>query len=129
MKTKIEPSDTVPAILMKMSEGNPGAITVCAQILTKGAEIDPDDAMGGIGKILSLDTLGLYGSKIWMLFKDVCGQNIHRTLAVLRGWQLGFISSEMVRHAVDNRGEGLDLVDICRQVKERLPKFQTEQPE
>lgn len=111
-------------VMTKMSEGNPGALTVCMNILKNGERIDPDGAMGGLGPILSLDTLNLYGSKIWMLFKDVCESDLAQMLAVLRGWQLGMLSETQVRHAVENYGEGINVPDICGKVVERLPRFQ-----
>jgi len=107
-----------------MSEGNPGALTVCMNIIKNGEQIDPDNLMGGLGVILSLDTLGLYGSKIWMLFKDVCGSNLPKMIAVLRGWQLGFLSAAKIHHAVENYGEGINVDEICTKVVKQLPRFQ-----
>lgn len=123
MRTKIVLTDSIEDALFKMSEGNPGAVTVCLQIMKEASQIDPDDAMGGIGPILSLDTLGLYGSKIWMLYKDVCDHDLSKMLGVLRGWQLGFLNEAQVRHATENRGDGINLDEICSKVCERLPRF------
>jgi hypothetical protein len=128
MKTKIELTDSIQDVLFKMSEGNPGALTVCLGILEHGEKIDPDNAMGGLGIILSLDTLGLYGSKIWMLFRDVCESDLAQMLAMLRGWQLGMLSETQVRHAVENHGDGINVADICQKVTERLPRFQLKPP-
>jgi hypothetical protein len=36
-----------------------------------------------------LDSLGIYGPNVWVIFKDVCEQNHARMLAVLRATQLG----------------------------------------
>jgi hypothetical protein len=124
MNTKLDLNDSMQDVMFKMSEGNPGALTVCLNVLKNGENIDPDNAMGGLGVILSLDTLGLYGSKIWMLFKDVCESDLAQMLAVLRGHQLGYLSDAQVRHAVDNYGEGINVPDICAKVTERLPRFQ-----
>ena len=124
MKTKIDFNDSMMEMLIKMSEGNPGALTVCLNILKNGKQIDPDNMMGGFSEILSLDILGLYGSKIWMLFKDVCESDLSKMLAVLRGWQLGMLSETQVRHAVENHGAGINVTDICAKVVERLPNFQ-----
>lgn len=115
--------------MFKMSEVNPGALTVILKILADGSQIDPDSAMGGLGAILSLDSLGIYGSKIWMLYKDVCDCDLPRMLAVLRGWQLGFVKEPEIRHAVENRGAGMSLEGICQKVAERLPKFKFSVPD
>ncbi len=64
-----------------MSEGNPGAITVLAEIIKA-------DPITGVIKILNLDSLDIRGSKIWMLYKDCCGQDMDkffRTLDFIRG--------------------------------------------
>lgn len=128
MKTKIQLNDSMQEILFKMSEGNPGALTLCLTILEKGHEIDPDCAMGGLGAILGMDSLGLYAHKIWMLYKDVCGCNLPVMLAVLRGHQLGLVSEQDLLNAVSNHGAGINLDEICAKVAERLPKFQFNQP-
>lgn len=85
--------DTVQSALIKMSDGNPGALTVLAAMLRDGKRIDPLGFAGGFGAVLSLDTEGVYGSRIWLLFKDVCGESLVRTLAVLRAVQLGLLTS------------------------------------
>lgn len=124
MKSKIELTDSMQDVLFKMSEGNPGALTVCLGILEHGEKIDPDNAMGGMGGIVNLDTLQLYGAKIWMLFNDVCGKDLPQMLAVLRGHQLGYVTDDQVHHAVENYGDGINIADICTKVVKRLPRFQ-----
>lgn len=123
MKEKIQLTDSIPDVLFKISEGNPGALNVCINILKEGEKIDPDNALGGLGVLLSLDTLGLYGSKIWMLYKDVCDCELSAMLAVLRAWQLGFATADQIHRAVDNRGDGLNVADMHAKVVERLPSF------
>ncbi len=68
-------------MIMVMGEGNPGAITVLANMMN-------DDPIMGPIRILHLDHYEIRGSKLWMLFKDCCGQNLekmYRTLDFLRG--------------------------------------------
>jgi hypothetical protein len=95
--------------------------------LTYGAEIDPDDWAGGLGPLLFMDSNRIYGSRIWQLYKDVCNQSLVRMLAVLRAWQLGFISGHALHHAIDNCGEGLDVDELLGRVQERLPRFGCEE--
>ena len=125
--SRIKLHDSIVDVGMKMSEGNPGALTVLLAMMNEGARIDPDGALGGLGAALSLDTHGIYGSRIWMLYKDVCGENLPMTLAVLRACQLGFITDGEMDRAIDNRGEGLDLEEIKEQVGGRLPAFSFEE--
>jgi len=37
--------------------------------------IDPDSNFGGLGPLLLLDTLSIYGPRIWQLYKDVCARS------------------------------------------------------
>jgi hypothetical protein len=119
---RIKLTDSVSDVLFKISDGNPGALTVLIEIVKQGATIDPHCGEP-ILQILHLDSLELYGSRIWMLYKDVCGQNLSKTLACIRGWQLGHIAKETLNYAIDNRGAGLDLDGLCKKVKEELPEF------
>ena len=121
--TRITLEDDGMSAVMKMVDGNPGATTVCANIIKQGASIDPDDILEGIGAILWMDTLEIYGPKIWMLFKDVCGEDLIKMLGLLRAVQLGFLSETKLRFAIDNYGEGIDIDDLLTQVQERLPAF------
>ena len=124
---KIGLADSFEDVCVKMCEGNPGALTVCMDIAKYAEEIDPDaNPQGtlGIMSILNLDTLGLYGSSIWLLYKDVCGQNLAQMLAVLRGHQLGYLSEQDVQGAAQYPPIAtLDVADVVRQVSEALPNF------
>jgi hypothetical protein len=123
MSERIQLTDSTMDVVMKMSEGNPGAVTVIMSLFKDAAKIDPDNWMPGLGEVLSLDTLGIYGSKIWMFYKDVCSEDLVKMCAVIRSHQLGITSKDSFIHAIDNRGDGLDVDDLLNQVKTRLPAF------
>lgn len=110
-------------MLVAMAGGNPGALTVCLKTMQNESQIDPDSFLGGIGAILSMDTLGIYEHRIWMLYKDVCGQDLIKMLGILRANQLGFLSASILNSAIDNRGDGVDVDDMLKKVQERLPRF------
>ena len=122
-KTRIEMSDSLQSTMFKMSDGNPGALSVCMDIMEHGGRIDPDNALGAIGTILSLDTVNVYGPRIWMLYKDVCGENLSKMIGLIRANQLGIVDRSTLDHAIDNRGDGIDVDDLGRQVKRRLSGF------
>ena len=124
--SRIQLTDNTISAITKMSDGNPGAVTVLMELLNEGGKIDPDDFMGGLGSVLALDTLGIYGSSIWVLYKDVCGQEVNKMIAVLRSHQLGFISGNLIFQASDERIKSRELIDVdslYSKVKERLPRF------
>ena len=118
---------TTTDILVAMAGGNPGALTAMMDILQSGAEVDPDDALAPLGAIFGLDTLGVHDSHIWILYKDICQQNVLNMIGVLRAIQLGQISGASVLKAIaieeDRGSHGLDVDEIVSGVKERLPRF------
>ena len=97
---KIKLDDTLMTILLKLTEGNPGAATVLVKIVKEADTIDPDASLGHLAILLDLDTLEIYGSNIWILYKDICNSSIKHFIAVLRANQLGFISSKQLREAI-----------------------------
>lgn len=124
-KNRIELSDTPLDAIVKLSEGNPGAVDVCLKLFQKGGDIDPDSAFGGFGAMLALDTHGIYGSRIWVLFKDVCGENIVRVLGLLRSVQLGQMPTLSLLNAIDGnrRPTHAEIDAIVDDVRKQLPAF------
>lgn len=118
---------TIPDVFAELSRYesggyNPGALSVLMQIWEKVPEIDPD-CMIPLLTILSLDTHKIYAERIWMFYKDVCGQDLTKMLGVLRAVQLGLLPEREMTHAIDNRGNGLDIEQILANVRGRLPRF------
>jgi len=124
---KLVGTDSIMTAVAKLSGGNFGAMSVCTQLFARGAEIDPK-GIPGFGPLLLLDSLHIYGSRIWLLYKDICGEDVVMTLACLRGWQLGIINQRDLIKAIDNaeggnRAHNLDLPAILAAVKEQLGDF------
>lgn len=119
-KERIELEDSMQDIFVKLGEGNPGGLTVCMELAQVSCEVDPACLFGPLGPLLSLDSFGIYGSRIWMLHKDVCGCDHVKTLACLRARQLAIITQSELDHAIDNYGEGVDPEDLLAKVDERL---------
>jgi hypothetical protein len=118
---------TVQDMVRVMSGGHRGATIVCMRLLQHGERVDPDTFHGGVASILDLDTLGIYEARIWTFYKDVCDRHLGRMIAVLRAHALGQlagVSAQTLNHAVDNRGQRLDLDAVIGAVKSRLPNFQ-----
>jgi hypothetical protein len=104
MGTRIELTDSFMSAVMKMSEGNPGAISCIMSIMESTPEIDPHNALGGLGNILSLDTLGIYGPAIYVLWNDQCNRDDRTFIMLLRAYQLGFLDEERIRAAANPNG-------------------------
>lgn len=125
---RISINDSMQDIVVKMCEGNPGAMGVLMDMLEKGAAIDPDSALsGGLGSILQLDAQGIYGTDIYVLNNDICERNLPHTMAVLRAVQLGLFDASTLKDACGRQDySGKELIpvgELYAKVKERLPNF------
>ena len=126
--SRLSLSDTFLEIMVKLAAGNPGALSVIMELYKQTTTIDPAAGLGELHYLLFLDDMDLYGDRIWILFKYICGSDIVKTIAVLRGYQLGFVSKNAIKAAVeqvrDHAGEpNLGVDDILAKVKAQLPDF------
>lgn len=120
-------------ILIHMAEGNPGVMRVMMDILENTKAIDPQCVLGGVVHLGSLDFCGIYGSHIWILYKDRCGESLPKLLALIRAFQLGYISKEdLVEMSIDyppppgGHISDADLDLLIGKVKQRLPALNLE---
>lgn len=125
--SKITLADNAMSAVIKMCEGNPGAMTALMEVVKYGEQVDPNDFMGGLEKILALDTLEIYGTDIYVLWNDICDRNTSKMIAVLRANQLGFISGQILKDACHRQDRsGRDIIpveELYSKVIERLPDF------
>ena len=91
--SKIKLTDSMLDIAIKMSEGNPGALTLIMEIMKEGYE--------KIQYILICDTLGLYGSRLYQLWNDCCQRDTNKVFKVLDKFQKGEINKEYLLNCID----------------------------
>lgn len=122
---RIQLTDNALSAIVKMADGNPGATVAMSELLKHGDAVDPDAFMGGLGNILSLDTLGIYGPRIWILYSDVCGKNVTCMIGLLRAVQLGLMGESELNRAIDVRGsmDAAKRDSYVTKVREHLPRF------
>jgi len=72
---RVKLQDTTTEAVTKMVEGNPGALHVSMELL--GKEF-------GFVHYLKLDDYGIYGCRIWMCYRDLCGSNIGELYNLLK---------------------------------------------
>ena len=125
-KERIELTDTLGSACAKMAEGNIGAVGCLKGLIQLNSSVDPDSALGQISTIISLDSAGIYGTNLYLLW-DICDKNHARVILVMRAVQLGIISAEKVKDACsrqDRSGYGmLDIGSLYEQVMKKLPGF------
>jgi hypothetical protein len=61
--------------VIRMSKGNPGALRVMMDLAGMGSSFD---------YLAALDEMSIYGSDIWLCYKDVCGQSIFHLMDEIR---------------------------------------------
>lgn len=101
-------NDSTMIMIMKMSEGNPGAVVCLTDMLKK---TDWYDDVPGVMMILNLDGMGVYGSKLYMLWSDCCNKDLTQLELVLRNWQMGQLYLDDI-HANLNSGRGTPFTDL-----------------
>ena len=94
--SKIRLDDQAMEVVVKMAEGNAGAATLVIKLLQ-------DDPMNLVTVILALDTIGLYGSKLYMLWNDSCDRNLSKLKDVMEAWRVGEITEESIHKAVSGQ--------------------------
>jgi hypothetical protein len=125
--SRINLSDTFMTAMIKMSDGNPGAITALMDLSIEKPTVDPESAMGALAPLLSLDTHQIYGSAIWILYKDVCKQDARTMLMLLRAVQLGLFSEGALQRLSQNNNGGISdekMTELDMQVCAQLEQFQ-----
>jgi hypothetical protein len=126
MNERIKLTDKTCDVVTKMSEGNSGAMNVLLYMLRPNT-IDLDNWLGGLGAILMLDSLGIHGADIYVLYNDICKRSLAKTLAVLRAIQLGLFKGDVLKNATSRQDySGCELVpvdELYLKVKEKLPNF------
>jgi hypothetical protein len=106
--SKLQLTDTILDIMVKMSEGNIGALTCLMEMERKQdwyANVD------SIIMILQLDTLELYGSNLYMLWDNCCDRDLNKMELVLRNWQMGHLTKEEI-HKNLNSGRGIPFTNL-----------------
>lgn len=99
--SKLQLTDSTMEILDKMSEGNPGALSILTTLLFKETTEELVDSVMHI--ILPLDTLGVYGSKLYMLWTDACDKNEDKVKKVIELWRISKLTKEEI-HENLNQG-------------------------
>lgn len=123
-KERITIYDSTKSAIVKMVEGNPGAIDACMCLLKEGEKINAYNTFSGYVYILTLDKCGIYGTDIYVLWSDICKKNTLNMIAVLTAVQLGMFDGNVLADACHRQDySGRDMVpidDIWLRVKAKL---------
>ena len=92
-KTRLTSEMSIKEAIIEMSEGNPGALTCMMEMIDSNPMAMLD--------ILYFDSLGIYGSKIYMLWNDCCDRDMNKLNETLRYFIEGDISEEEIHANLD----------------------------
>lgn len=113
--------------VIELAQGNPGAITAVAILMKESEKIDPQNFAKELAPLLELDELELRGSQIWLLFKDICGEDPVNVFVLFRARQLGLIPRDAINKAVERCDQRqphlLDVIGLRTKVQEQLVSF------
>lgn len=87
-KERIHARMTMERVLTMMSESNPGALKCLVAMLKTGPQ--------GLMDILLMDSLGIYGTKIHMLWNDSCGCDIVKLNETMQAFREGKFTREQI---------------------------------
>lgn len=114
-------------IMKDFAEGNPGAVAAMVKIMESAETIDPDNALGALGVLFSLDNLDCYGSNIWLLYKDICKSNVTNVHIIFRAIGFGLLNDKEVRQDIENARTGeareFDFPELLKKIQEKIPDF------
>jgi hypothetical protein len=117
-------NQSLDVMIVLLCEGDAEAEKVF-YMLIKTWRIDPCAGLPTAWNALALlDELGIYGARIATLHKEICGENIVKTLAVLRAWEFGFVTAAQINAAIDNKSAAsIDADRLLALLQRMYPRF------
>lgn len=87
-KERIHARMTMEKVLAMMSESDPGALKCLVGMIQTGPQ--------GLMDILLLDDLGIYGTKVYMLWNDSCGRDMEKLKCTMQAFREGKFTREQI---------------------------------
>ena len=134
--SRLTSTDDAQSGIVKLADGNPGAVRVLCELFHASPIVDPI-GVTGFAPLDWLDTWEVYGPHIWLLYKDICGEDIVQMLTAIRAAQLDIIPSSDLTTAIQladapseqtHHGFISDFDGLLEQVRERVPEFAKKRP-
>ena len=95
MREKITGSISIQQMVILMSEGNPGGLSVLCKLLDKSPEVN-------FTYLLDLDDMNIRGSQIWIGYKDYCKEDLEEFKKAVRGRDSKMV--EMINYEMSGFG-------------------------
>lgn len=126
-RQRITLTDTTLDAIIKLAEGNPGAVSALTEMMKQAPAIDPDNFFGTMAPLFDCDTRGLYGPAIWVIYKYVANYDVAKVLAIFRAQQMGLMDWSITdfddyKQSYPNLTPEV-VAECMRKVQEELPAF------
>ncbi len=119
--------DSLKESVIKLVEGNPGALQCLIQLLKEEDKVADNFPFGYAGVLLTLDTWEIYGTDIYVLWNDICDRDCCKFLACLRATRLGIVTPNVLKdacHRQDYSGSNLvNSLALLEKVRQKIPSF------
>ena len=86
---RFELTMSVEDVLMKMADGNPGALSCLIEFMNA-------DPISALNSMMILDDLDIYGTKVYILWNDCCGRDINKFKETIKRFWLGEFTKEQI---------------------------------
>jgi hypothetical protein len=114
---------TAMEMIQAISNGNPGTIAVLAGILKDYKKIDPENSMGIFGYLAILDTFKIYDGSLWGIHSKISEMSVLKTIAILRGLQLGILSIQKVNKYLKGGIDTPDFFALITEIRSKIKNF------
>lgn len=126
---KISLQDDIRTITVKLAGGNPGALEALCSFFPVITDIFKEHQGEALFQIfMFLDTYRIYGTDIYVFWRDICGRNTFKTIAVIEACKIGLFDARILADVCHRQDySGRDMVPVCdlvKQVCEQSPLFQ-----
>lgn len=102
---RLKLENTIQETLFEFSGGNPGALTFLMKLIKEREDDFVIDLM-------TIDDMGLYESKLYMLWNDSCNRDIHKVIKIFDLYRIGKITQNDIEERIKNVGYGKSFEDL-----------------
>jgi len=120
---RIKSSMDLLEMIEAVSGGTPGTIAVISGILQDFHKLDPENLLDLPGYLFIMDTFGIYDGNLWNIHSRLCEMEIVKTIAILRGLQLGILSSDQLERILKSKVETINFSVLITQIRSKLGRF------
>ena len=104
---RLQLMDSMYDIIVKMSDGNPGAISFIMEL-----KVQYNNDAQWVQALLAFDMMELYGSQLYMLWNDSCDRDCTKVIKIVEAYKRGKITNTDIDERIKNVGYGQKFDDL-----------------